>query len=40
MTGRYPEARRSVEAAEKSGFRVNPQFKADLASREGQPRQP
>jgi tetratricopeptide (TPR) repeat protein len=37
LTGRYPQARRSIEAAENSGFRVSPQFKADLASREGQP---
>jgi tetratricopeptide (TPR) repeat protein len=30
QTGRYPEAQTEVKAAEKAGFRVNPQLKEDL----------
>jgi Tfp pilus assembly protein PilF len=30
MTGRIAEANQQVAAAEKAGFRVNPQLKADL----------
>ena len=30
LTGRYPEADDEIKAAEKAGFRVNPQLKADL----------
>jgi hypothetical protein len=30
QTGRYAEAEVELEAAEKSGVRINPQFKADL----------
>jgi Tfp pilus assembly protein PilF len=38
MTGRYDEAEREVTAAEKTGFKVNPQFKRDLADkRKGRP---
>lgn len=34
LTGRLPESRKAVTAAEKAGFAVNPRFKADLAARE------
>jgi Tfp pilus assembly protein PilF len=30
LTGRYPEADDEIKAAEKAGFKVNPQLKADL----------
>jgi tetratricopeptide (TPR) repeat protein len=30
LTGRYPEADAEIKAAEKAGFRVNPQLKEDL----------
>ena len=30
LTGRYDDAGREIEAAEKHGFHVNPQFKEDL----------
>jgi Flp pilus assembly protein TadD len=30
LTGRYPQADAEIKAAEKSGFRVNPQLKQDL----------
>jgi hypothetical protein len=30
LTGRYAEAQLEVASAEKSGLRVNPQFKEDL----------
>ena len=30
QTGRYPQAESEIKAAEKSGFRVNPQLKQDL----------
>jgi tetratricopeptide (TPR) repeat protein len=30
LTGRYDAAEREIQAAEESGFRVNPQFKEDL----------
>ena len=33
QTGRYDEADKSVKAAEKSGFRVNPMLKEDIAGR-------
>ncbi len=33
MTGRYGQADEEVKAAEKAGFRVNPQFKEDLKKR-------
>src|SRR5262249_17460837 len=33
LTGRYDEADREMRAAEKAGFRVNPQFKDDLKAR-------
>jgi len=33
MTGRFDEAEGSIKAAERAGFRVNPQFKQDLKSR-------
>lgn len=32
-TGRYREAERAVDAAEKAGFRVHPQLKADIQSK-------
>jgi tetratricopeptide (TPR) repeat protein len=32
LTGRYPEADDEIKAAEKAGFKVNPQLKADLKS--------
>jgi tetratricopeptide (TPR) repeat protein len=32
LTGRYPQAEAEIKAAEKSGFRVNPQLKQDLKS--------
>jgi tetratricopeptide (TPR) repeat protein len=38
LTGRYDEARREVAAAEKSGFRVNPQFKDDLKKAQAETR--
>jgi Flp pilus assembly protein TadD len=30
LTGRYGEAEQEIKAAEKSGFKVNPQLKEDL----------
>jgi Tfp pilus assembly protein PilF len=33
QTGRFDEAEQAINSAEKSGFRVNPQFKADLKQR-------
>lgn len=33
LTGRLEEAEKAMKAAEKAGFRVNPQFKADLEKR-------
>jgi tetratricopeptide (TPR) repeat protein len=33
LTGRLEEAEREMKAAEKAGFRVNPQFKEDLKAR-------
>jgi len=33
LTGRYEEADQEIKAAEKAGFRVNPQFKDDLKAR-------
>jgi len=33
MSGRFDEAEESIQAAERAGFRVNPQFKQDLKSR-------
>ena len=33
QTGRFDEAEQEIRAAEKSGFRVNPQFKEDLKQR-------
>jgi tetratricopeptide (TPR) repeat protein len=33
MSGRFDEAEGSIAAAERAGFRVNPQFKQDLKSR-------
>jgi Flp pilus assembly protein TadD len=30
LSGRYPQADAEIKAAEKSGFRVNPQLKEDL----------
>src|SRR5207249_701082 len=35
LTGRYDEAEQEVAAAEKAGFRVNPQFKQDLKAKRG-----
>jgi tetratricopeptide (TPR) repeat protein len=35
LSGRFPEANASINAAEKAGFRVDPRLKADLKSREG-----
>jgi Flp pilus assembly protein TadD len=35
LTGRYPQADAEIKAAEKSGFRVNPQLKQDLKSAMG-----
>ena len=35
LTGRYDEAEREVAAAEKAGFKVNPQFKQDLKAKSG-----
>ncbi len=34
-SGRYPEAEAAIKAAEKSGFRVNPQLKQDLKKAAG-----
>jgi tetratricopeptide (TPR) repeat protein len=34
LSGRFPEAKSSVEAAEKAGFHVDPRLKADLKARE------
>jgi Tfp pilus assembly protein PilF len=33
-TGRYDEAEKAVKAAEKAGFRVNPQLKQDIKDRQ------
>jgi Flp pilus assembly protein TadD len=33
LTGRLDEAGQEIKAAEKAGFRVNPQFKEDLKQR-------
>jgi hypothetical protein len=33
MSGRLEEAEREIKAAEKAGFTVSPQFKADLKQR-------
>jgi Flp pilus assembly protein TadD len=38
LTGRLEEAEREMKAAEKAGFRVNPQFKDDLKQRAKNPR--
>ena len=40
LTGRLPQSRAAVDAAERAGFRVDPRFKADLQAREaaGPPR--
>ena len=35
LTGRYPEADVEIKAAEKAGFRVNPQLKEDLKKASG-----
>jgi len=35
LTGRYPQAEAEIKAAEKSGFRVNPQLKQDLKKASG-----
>ena len=35
LTGRYPQAGAEIDAAEKSGFRVNPQLKQDLKKAAG-----
>ncbi len=35
QTGRYDKAAEEVSAAEKSGFRVNPQLKADIRKAQG-----
>lgn len=35
LTGRVPEAEAEIQAAEKSGFKVNPQLKKDVAARKG-----
>jgi tetratricopeptide (TPR) repeat protein len=37
-SGRFKEADAEVKAAEKTGFRVNPQFKEDLKKRAAEPR--
>lgn len=37
MTGRYPEADAEIKAAEKAGFRVNPQLKEDLKKAAARP---
>jgi tetratricopeptide (TPR) repeat protein len=34
LSGRFPQANASVEAAEKAGFRVDPRLKADIKARE------
>ena len=33
QTGRYDEAQKSVKAAEKVGFKVNPMLKDDIAAK-------
>jgi tetratricopeptide (TPR) repeat protein len=35
ITGRFDEAEREIDLAEKSGFKVNPQLKADIRKRRG-----
>ena len=35
LSGRYPDAEAALKAAEKSGFRVNPQLKQDLKKASG-----
>jgi hypothetical protein len=35
LTGRYTDARRDLEAAEKAGVTVDPRFKRDLAEKAG-----
>ena len=30
LTGRFPDAEQEIKAAEKNGFKVNPQLKEDL----------
>jgi Tfp pilus assembly protein PilF len=37
LTGRYPEADAEITAAEKAGFRVNPQLKEDLKKARAKP---
>jgi tetratricopeptide (TPR) repeat protein len=37
LTGRYPEADAEIRAAEKAGFRVNPQLKEDLKKARAKP---
>ena len=35
LTGRYSEAEPELQAAEKAGFRVNPEFKHELSAKLG-----
>jgi tetratricopeptide (TPR) repeat protein len=37
LTGRYPEADDEIKAAEKAGFKVNPQLKVDLKKASARP---